>query len=139
MSGEIKRKTLIHTSLRSPSSHPGSPCIYASKNQRKYLSSTSWLLFTQKRQAERPGAKKPACGFTWISAELALWTKSLALWKPHRPQRVLRVNNLRFAKNFVLRVLENIDCFEQENVIVARSTINRLVKTERISVHWSRN
>ena len=26
----------------------------------------------------------------------------------------------RFAKNFVLRVLENIDCFEQENVIVAR-------------------
>ena len=44
-----------------------------------------------------------------------------------------------FAKNFVLRVLENIDCFEQENVIVARSTINRLVKTERISVHWSKN
>ena len=26
----------------------------------------------------------------------------------------------RFAKNFVLRVLGNIDCFEQENVIVAR-------------------
>ena len=50
------------------------------------------------------------------------------------------LNSELFAKNFVLRVLEkNIDCFEQENVIVARSTINRLVKTERISVHWSKN
>ena len=48
-------------------------------------------------------------------------------------------NSELFAKNFVLRVLEKIDCFEQENVVVARSTINRLVKTERISVHWSKN
>ena len=46
------------------------------------------------------------------------------------------LNSELFAKNFVLRVLEKIDCFEQENVIVARSTVNRLVKTERISVHW---
>ena len=49
------------------------------------------------------------------------------------------LNSELFAENFVLRVLEKIDCFEQENVVVARSTINRLVKTERISVHWSKN
>ena len=49
------------------------------------------------------------------------------------------LNSELFAKNFVLRVLENIDCFEQDSVIVARSTINKLVKTERISVHWSKN
>ena len=35
------------------------------------------------------------------------------------------LNSELFAKNFVLRVLEKIDCFEQENVIVARSTVNR--------------
>ena len=49
------------------------------------------------------------------------------------------LNSELFAKNFVLRVLENIDCFEQDNVIVGRSTINKLVKTARISVHWSKN
>ena len=31
----------------------------------------------------------------------------------------MSLNSELFAKNFVLRVLENIDCFEQENVIVA--------------------